>query len=255
MRYLPVVLLLTALTVSAQVPPRSNRLVNDYADMLTSSQEEVLEAMLVAFDDSTSTQICLLTMDDLQGNDILQLAYEIGETWGIGNRFDNGVVFLIKSNRHGKGEIAIAQGYGLESVLTDAICRRIIETVVVPKFQEDNYYQGIRQGIESICRVVRGEGFSHDEDDDDWIFAIVVFILCFGLPILLVLFSKGKGGSNKGQSGGGKTDSTLDFLTAASLLNNLSNSGKGFGGGFGSSGGFGGFGGGHFGGGGAKGGW
>nr|HQU76771.1 TPM domain-containing protein [Chitinophagales bacterium] len=46
------------------LPPRPTppRLVNDLADVLSPSQEQMLEQKLVAFDDSTSTQIAVITL-------------------------------------------------------------------------------------------------------------------------------------------------------------------------------------------------
>ena len=78
--------LLPALWVSAQdlwCPEPTNRLVNDYSDMLSASEEEALEQRLVAFDDSTSNQILVIITPSLHGCEIMELATRIGTTWGV----------------------------------------------------------------------------------------------------------------------------------------------------------------------------
>ena len=82
-------------TVKAQLPspPNPPRLVNDYTSTLTAQQINVLEHKLVAYNDSTSTQILVLLVDDLQGYDIEQYATEIGHSWGVGQKGkNNGVI-------------------------------------------------------------------------------------------------------------------------------------------------------------------
>ena len=47
--------------------PEPARLVNDLADIFTAEQENTLESILVAFHDSTSNQIAVITTQDLEG--------------------------------------------------------------------------------------------------------------------------------------------------------------------------------------------
>src|SRR5258706_16103500 len=51
------------------VPAKPKQLVNDWGDMLSPGEEESLERKLVAESDSTSTQIAVLTITDLNGYD------------------------------------------------------------------------------------------------------------------------------------------------------------------------------------------
>lgn len=129
-------LCLTALTVTAQVPARPNppRLVNDFAGILGDCQwlEDSLERIAM----ETSNQICVVTMDDFGGYDKAMMAYSIGEQWGVGKKGNNnGVVILIKpKTAEGKGEAFIAPGYGLEGAITDATSTRIVNQEMIPYF-------------------------------------------------------------------------------------------------------------------------
>ena len=77
-----------------QYPPR---LVNDFAGMLNGREMSELENKLVAFNDSTSTQIAIVIVNDLKGYDVADYAQRLAEQWGIGQRgLDNGILILVK---------------------------------------------------------------------------------------------------------------------------------------------------------------
>ncbi len=77
--------------------PQPPHLVNDFAGVLSSSDVQRLEQKLVAFNDSTSTQIAVLIVNDLQGYDKSEFAYKVATDWGIGQKgTNNGVLVLVK---------------------------------------------------------------------------------------------------------------------------------------------------------------
>ena len=92
--YLMGLLLFVNVSFAQKIPARPNppRLVNDYADILTDKQERALEQKLVNYSDSTSTQICVVTVTSLGGTTSDDFAYQIGEKWGVGTKNNNGVV-------------------------------------------------------------------------------------------------------------------------------------------------------------------
>jgi len=253
-------LLILPLTLLSQTPPRPSppRLVNDNTGTLTSQQTTELEQRLVDFSQNTSNQIVIAILPTLNGMDKMQMAYQIGEEWGVGDkRFNNGVVILIKPKSESeRGEAFIAVGYGLEGVLPDAICKRIVENEMIPSFKNNDYYGGITLALGVIMPIVAGE-VNHKEyssgEEGSAIGALVVLFLVF----LFILFLSKKGGGTHMGGGGKRGPSALDLLILGSLLSSgRGGRSGGFGGGgsFG-GGGFGGFGGGSFGGGGAGGSW
>ena len=236
-----IMLLSFGTTLKAQLPspPYPPRLVNDYTGSLSSSQINTLEHKLVAYNDSTSTQILVLLVDDLQGYSIEKYATEIGHSWGVGQKDKgNGVVILVKPNKGGeKGQVTIRTGYGLEEYVTDATGKNIIEKEMIPAFKTGDYYTGIDNAVNVIMDLCSGK-FTQDEYNDDGfpLWMIILFIIA-----IVIVFSKFSGGGGQNYSGRGARTIFIPM-------------GGGFGGG-GSSGGFGGFGGGGFGGGGASGSW
>src|ERR1044071_882288 len=126
-------------TSKQEVPPKPNHLVDDLADMLSADEENSLERKLVAESDSTSTQIAILTIEELNEYDISSLAFKIGDAWGIGGpNQDNGVLILVSKNDH---DVFIATGRGMEGPVPDVTAKKIIDNIIVPRFRNGNYYE------------------------------------------------------------------------------------------------------------------
>jgi uncharacterized protein len=264
------VVLMVQGVVFAQVParPKPERLVNDLAGIFSQREAATLEYRVAIFADSTSNQIAIVTVPELYGYDKAELAYTIGQEWGVGQKkFDNGVVILVKpKTRTSGGEVFIATGYGLEGVVTDAFSKRVIEGVLIPHFRENDYYGGINAALDVLMPVISGE-ISSDEfssSGDDGVLPAMVFMIFLGIFIfILALSSKGNNQNmGGGNHRGGRDFTATDAFILGSILGNMSgsrgHSGGSFGGGSfggGGFGGFGGFGGGSVGGGGAGGSW
>ncbi len=247
-----------------RIPDRPNppKLVNDLAGMMSSSEVRTLERRLVAYNDSTSTQIAVVTVPDLDGSDIAFYAFELGEKWGVGQQGkDNGIVILIaKAER----QVFIATGYGVEGAVPDAYAKRIVENIMKPAFRQGRFFEGVSKAIDKIVQYLNGE---YEAGDDVVVgefsdLFVLLFILLI-IIIFIILMSKGGRGGGYTYSGRG----VEPFGGSGGMGGGWSkgggwSSGGGFGGGFGGGGsfgggggGFGGFGGGGFGGGGAGGSW
>jgi uncharacterized protein len=229
--------------------PSKQVLVNDFTGTLTPDQAAALEQKLVAFDDSTSTQIAVVIIPSLNGNEIADFNVRLFRAWGVGNKkTNNGVVLLIAKDDH---RLNITTGYGLEGALPDITCKQIIDGIIVPKFKGDDYYHGISEGVTAIMQAVRGEftapeGYNARGTGGGKIFKAIFFIIL----IIIILASRGggRGGSFMSRRG-------FAAWTIGSMLGGGGSGGGGWGGGGGGGGGFGGFGGGSSGGGGASGSW
>src|SRR5690606_32710837 len=139
------------------VPPK---LVNDFAGVLSQSDANTLETKLVQFARETSTQIVLVTVPDLEGYDVSDYAFRIGEKWGVGQQGkDNGLVILVKPKTgNEQGRVFIATGYGLEGILPDAVVNgTIIDNEMNPYFKQNDYYRGLESGTDVIMDITRGE--------------------------------------------------------------------------------------------------
>lgn len=258
-------LLLTALfSLEAQtlVPrPEPPRLVNDLAGILSSSEVQLLESKLVAFDDTTSNQIAVLIVNDLQGYDRSEFAYKVAHEWGVGQGdFDNGLLVLVKpKTRESAGQVFIATGYGLEGAIPDIAGADIIDREMIPRFRENDYYGGLNAGTDVLMALAAGEysyeGYANGSSSGT-VSGIITLII---ILIVIIIFSVGNS-NNKHIKKNGSSNLPL-WMLMSMMGSGRSHSGSwgGFSGGGGSSGGggggFGGFGGGGFGGGGAGGSW
>ncbi|MER3497129.1 MAG: hypothetical protein C4308_00065 [Chitinophagaceae bacterium] len=253
------VFLFLSFAASAQIqkvlPPKPNppRLVNDFANLLTPEQEEALEQKLVAYDDSTSTQIVIVTVPSLQGYTANDYATQLGRSWGVGGKqFSNGIVILV-STEEGNREAYIATGYGMEGAIPDVTAKAIVDNDLIPNFKEGNFYRGFDTATDDIIKAAAGEYKAEPKKKKSRgvSFGTIIFLII----LMLILFSgdgRNRGGGMMSRRGYG--DFGTGWITG-SMLSNLGRSGGGGGWSGGSGGGFGGFGGGGFGGGGAGGKW
>lgn len=232
--------------------PSPPRLVNDMAGVFSHSQAMELERKLVAYHDTTSTQIVVLTVRSLEGMSSAEYAVEVGEKWGVGSsKYDNGVVVLVKpKTRRESGDVFIATGYGLEGAIPDAYAKRIIDEIMIPRFQANDYFGAVDAACDKIMSLASGEEFGPPEKNGLSIWNIIIVIAI--LMLFISLFSKNnKNGSDT--NGGGSTGGRGPIFIPPYMGGFGGPRSRGNGGGFG--GGFGGFGGGSFGGGGAGGKW
>jgi uncharacterized protein len=256
-------LLIATLTTRAQdVPPKPNppTRVNDYAHVMTPDQIDALEQKLVAFNDSTTSDIVVVTVPDIGNSTIEDYALKILRTWGVGDKKNNnGIVVLADIKDR---QVTIQVGYGLEGAIPDVTAKAIIDNEITPNFKEggtDNYYRGFDQGVDALIKAAAGEyqapaGYAQGRHGRQsggnglGVFFIILII------IVVILIRRGGGGRGGGGYFGG--GGFLPFLLGTMIGRGLGGGGGGggWGGGGGGFGG-GGFGGGSGGGGGASGSW
>jgi uncharacterized protein len=253
--YLPVIFL-SAQDIPA--PPNPPRLVNDFANVLSDGEEQQLERKLVAYNDSTSTQITVVTVRNIGGYDVMDYAYRIGEQWGVGQKGkNNGLVVLVSIDDRKAG---IATGYGMEGSITDLATRRIRENYMNPNFRNGDFYKGIDEATTAIMKLASGEFKADDLGPQGGGGGALIFLLLVFIIFIVIIVSAARRSQRNHYGTKG-----LDFWTALWLMMNAGGGGRGRGrggndgwggwGGGSSGGGFGGFGGGGFGGGGSGGSW
>ena len=137
------------------VPPLTGRVV-DAAQMLSPRAEQAIDQRLAALERSDSTQVVVLTIPTLDGEDIESFALRAAhDTYHLGQKDkDNGVLLLVVRDDH---KMRIEVGYGLEGVLTDLLAGRIIDQVMAPHFRTGDFEGGIAAGVVAIGQAVRGE--------------------------------------------------------------------------------------------------
>ena len=256
--YLTTLLFLYSGVVSAQftIPeiPKLQTSVYDYANVLSADEKAQLEEKLIRYSDSTSTQIVVATILNLNGESIDVVSTNWAQKWGIGDAGkDNGVLILVSKEDR---KVSIRSGYGLEDRLTAGIGGEIIRNIIVPEFKAGSYYKGLDKGADALFDVFKGkykgERKKNKKDGKFPFFPILVIIVVI---VIIIANNKKNGGGNSGNRGGGMD--LADIILLSSLGRGFGGGGGGgFGGGSSGGGGFGGgFGGGGFSGGGSSGSW
>lgn len=248
------------LTYAQDFPPKSNTIVTDYTNTLSPDDKQRLENKLVAFDDSSSTQIAVVIMKSVGDYDINEYGQQLGRKWGIGQKGkNNGIMVLVAINDR---KMTIQTGYGEEGALPDVITQQIRVNDINPRFKASDYYGGLDVGTDDIIKYTKGE-YKADpkkvqDARQDGRGGSAIFLIIIVIIILIVIF-RNRGGGGQVIGRGGSTSPFWWFFAGSMLGGGFGggndNGGGGFGGGDSGGGGFGGFGGGDFGGGGSGGSW
>ncbi len=218
--------------------------MNDYAGVMSSEQVSALEQKLLAYNDSTSTQVAIITIKSLEGYEIADYAVRLATEWGIGQKDRNNGVLILAAIDDRK--ITIQTGYGMEGVLTDAITRRIIELEIKPSFKAGDYYTGLDLASSAIFKFAAGEYTAKNYGQKSKKKSVPFFLIVILIIAFIVISNRRKNSGSIGSRGIGG-----GFFPP--FIGGGGGSGS-WGGGSG-GGGFGGFGGGGFGGGGSSGSW
>lgn len=238
-------LLVGSLQAHAQIEfPRLTGRVVDNANLLSRATEATLTTMLEEHERTTTNQVVVVTLEDLQGYTIEEFGYQLGREWGIGQAGrDNGALLLVGKDER---KVRIEVGYGLEGALTDAVSSDIIQRVILPQFKRGQFDAGILEGTSAILQAIAGEYQANPRPARNG--GNEVPLPMFLLFLAFMFFFIGPSMRRRRGIGG-----IAGPLAGYYIGRSMGHRGGGFGGG-GRGGGFGG-GGGGFGGGGGSGGW
>lgn len=202
--------LLSSFSIYALEKPTKLFYADDFASVLSQDTEEFIIENSAALSEATGAQIVVVTVNSLDGRDVMDYGLDILRTWGVGSSKDNGVVILVSV---GDRQIGINVGYGLEGALNDSKVGRLIDVCALPSLKENDYDTGIYQiynavlsevyteyGMEAPQDIKSLDEYESDMDDDD-IAGIFVILTVIVIAVILSIIQK-KGGGPPGGSGG-----------------------------------------------------
>ena len=125
------------------------QIINDYDSIFSSSQRKELSDIIYYYNIETTRQIVVVTIDSINPySDIQKMATDLGKYWGVGTaEKDNGLIILLCKPCQ---KIGIATGFGTELILTDQICKNVIDQTIIPEFKNGNFYDGIKNGVAEL---------------------------------------------------------------------------------------------------------
>ena len=137
----------TVAVAAPTFPSLTGRVVDD-ANVLSPQTKAALTAKLEALEAKTSRQLVIVTVPSLQGYEIEDYGYQLGRSWGIGEKGrDTGALMIVAPKER---RVRIEVGYGLEGVLTDALSTVILQDRVLPRFRTGDYEGGVVGGADAL---------------------------------------------------------------------------------------------------------
>lgn len=149
-------LLIPVLAFAAQVavPPLRSP-VTDLTGTLTAGEAAALEQKLRAFEARKGSQVAVLMVPSTAPETIEQYSIRVAEQWRVGRgQVDDGVILLVAKDDRA---VRIEVGYGAEGAIPDVLASRIVNQVVVPRFRQGQFAEGINEAVDRIVALLEGE--------------------------------------------------------------------------------------------------
>ena len=123
--------------------------VNDFENIFTESEIYSLEKTISDYEKKTTKEIVIVTIYEITPyQDIKNFATDISNDWSVGKEInDNGLTIVISRNLR---QMRISTGLGTENILTNEICKIIIDDIIIPEFKENRYYDGTVKALTEI---------------------------------------------------------------------------------------------------------
>ena len=165
-----------------------NEQINDEAHIFSQNERDELLSLVQNFEQNSTTQIAIVTLNSLENKSIEELSLEIARGYKLGQKEDNNGVLLVVAPNEKKVRIEV--GYGLEGVLTDAISSQIINSVMIPEFKNGKMSEGVKDGVLAIIKVASGEEFNSKTSLSDLPFGVFAFFAGMLSCFVSVIFGK-----------------------------------------------------------------
>lgn len=192
----------------ANIKPTEEFYINDYANILDKSFEDNVISLNKKLYEKTGAQIVIVTINDLDGKPIEDVANETFNDFQIGSKEkDNGILIILALNDR---RIRIEIGYGLEGILNDGKVGRIIDEYMVPYLKDNNFSEGIKNGFNYLFNYlldyyeisdIETQNVVKDNNNIDEI-ANKIFIIIFIIIVIYLIFKSESGGGFYGGFGG-----------------------------------------------------
>lgn len=128
---------------------------NDEAQLLGSGDQQRFERLLADFDKETSSQIAVAVFRRSPAMPIedFTIATATQSQLGHAGRDNGAILFLFLDQRVARLEV----GYGLESTLTDAMVRRILDEKLLPPIRSGNYSGALDGTLTDILATIHDD--------------------------------------------------------------------------------------------------
>ncbi len=179
------------------------RYVSNPDGVLSNATVAELDAAIADVWRQTTAELAVVAVNDIDG-DPDDFATSLMESWGIGKADnDNGVLLLIVKDQR---KAVIRTGDGMEGVLPDIICGRILREDMFPRFKEGDYDGGTVAAVSRMNRIITDPGYADelrssipndsrrsngaaDGEEDLWSWLVKVAVIVGGSCLVVVIFT------------------------------------------------------------------
>lgn len=173
-----------------------SRYVSNPDGVLSSAAQAQADSIISSIWKNTTAEVTMVVINDFDGDDIDTFATKLFEAWGIGKSDkSNGMLILVAKDRR---KAVIRTGYGLEGVMPDVTCGRILRNTMFPRFKEGNYDEGVIAALTTVSEVLnnpenvdeilskqKNDANAKAESNGDTLFYIYL-IMCAGLALIML---------------------------------------------------------------------
>ena len=129
--------------------------VYDQDNIINDETEKDLNSMLVDLEEKTEVEFVVISITSLNGYSIEEYSNEVFNQLGIGKKdTDNGLLLLFSRS---DSKVRIEVGRGLEGILNDSKCGRILDDYFVPYRDNDKYTKATKLTTEALLNVLADE--------------------------------------------------------------------------------------------------
>ncbi|MEE1149066.1 MAG: TPM domain-containing protein [Alistipes sp.] len=172
---------------NVQIADRT-RFVSNPDGILSAAAQASLDSLCYSLKERGIAEVAIVAVKDIEPRDMVTFSQELFEKWGVGDdKLDNGLGVLFVEDMR---EIRFHTGYGVEGVLTDAMCYRIQQQYMIPYFREGDYSSGMVEGLRAVDTLLSGGDLPIADGENDegamW-FALGFVLLLVVMPIVMLL--------------------------------------------------------------------
>ncbi|MEY3323539.1 MAG: hypothetical protein RLZZ417_3122 [Bacteroidota bacterium] len=148
---------------------QNNSYISDPSKILDEDTYNQINTTLSFLEDSVKCEVSLVLLPSIGELVPKDFAYDLFNLWGIGKKgTDNGLLILFVLDQK---RVEFETGNGLEAVLPDAICKRIITNELIPSFKNEAYGEGFTKGIAAISQILQNPNnaleYKEESNEDD----------------------------------------------------------------------------------------
>jgi len=151
----PLILMASVWTVESVPNPRASDVrlhTVDPENLLDDASQAQIDQLLTTLEQQTTAEVMVVVLKSVGETFIKDFATQLFNYWKIGNaQKDNGLIILMVEDQY---KVSFETGYGLEGVLPDAICMRIIQNVITPQMRNGQYGAGLLGGVQAVAELL-----------------------------------------------------------------------------------------------------